>query len=252
MDIKILVATHKKYWMPDDRVYIPIQLGSAINTNLGYSRDDSGENLSAKQPYYAELTAIYWAWKNLKAEYIGINHYRRYFSRQKHHLFSDADKTKIFKFNDYNKILKDYPVILPRQRNYFIENRYEQYKHAHNIEDLELCRNVIKNIYPDYLDDFDLMLNKTKGHILNMFVMRYDLYCQYCKWLFDILFAVEKQISLKKHTGYQQRVMGYIAERLLDVWLTHNNIKYIDINYVTLEKVNWLNKIITFLKRKFL
>lgn len=87
MIIKILVATHKKYWMLQDSVYLPVQLGSAINKTLGYQRDDEGENISAKQPYYAELTAMYWAWKNLKADYIGINHYRRYFSKEKIPLF---------------------------------------------------------------------------------------------------------------------------------------------------------------------
>ena len=81
MDIKVLVATHKKYWMPQDRVYMPIQLGKDIHEDLGFLGDNTGDNISKKQPYYSELTAIYWAWKNLKADYIGINHYRRYFSK---------------------------------------------------------------------------------------------------------------------------------------------------------------------------
>ena len=123
MDIKILVATHKKYWMPQDKAYLPIQLGSAINKTLGYQRDDVGENISAKQPYYAELTAMYWAWKNFKADYIGINHYRRYFSKEKYHLFGEADKNKLFTYKDFESLLKDYSVILPNQRNYFIETR---------------------------------------------------------------------------------------------------------------------------------
>lgn len=82
--------------------------------------------------------------------------------------------------------------------------------------------------------------------------MRYDMYCQYCEWLFDLLFKLEKEIDLKIHTGYQQRVMGYLAERLLDVWVLQNNIKYKDVNYVVLENVNWLKKIALFIKRKFI
>lgn len=250
MIIKILVATHKKYWMLQDSVYLPVQLGSAINKTLGYQRDDEGENISAKQPYYAELTAMYWAWKNLKADYIGINHYRRYFSKEKYHIFGEADKNKLFNYKDFEILLKKYPVILPKQRNYFIETRYAQYKHAHNIADLELCREIIKKLYPEYLNAFDSTINKTKGHILNMFVMRYDLYCKYCQWLFSILFKLEQEINLKNYIGYQQRVLGYIAERLLDVWIEHNRIPYIDADYVTLEKIDWFTKIKNFLKRK--
>lgn len=84
-----------------------------------------------------------------------------------------------------------------------------------------------------------------------MFVMRYDLYCKYCQWLFSILFKLEQEINFKNYTGYQQRVLGYIAERLLDVWIEHNHIQYIDTDYVTIEKINWVTKIKNFLKRKF-
>ena len=82
--------------------------------------------------------------------------------------------------------------------------------------------------------------------------MRYDLYCKYCQWLFSILFKLEQEINLKNYTGYQQRVLGYIAERLLDVWIEHNHIQYIDTDYVTIEKINWVTKIKNFLKRKFI
>ena len=81
--------------------------------------------------------------------------------------------------------------------------------------------------------------------------MRYDLYCKYCQWLFSILFKLEQEINLKNYTGYQRRVLGYIAERLLDVWIEHNHIQYIDTDYVTIEKINWVIKIKNFLKRKF-
>ena len=41
--------------------------------------DDEGDNISNKNKTYCELTAQYWAWKNMEADYYGFFHYRRYF-----------------------------------------------------------------------------------------------------------------------------------------------------------------------------
>ena len=79
-DIKILVATHKKYLMPTDDIYIPIQVGAEGKEDLGFQKDNEGDNISAKNPFYCELTGMYWAWKNLNADYIGLVHYRRHFA----------------------------------------------------------------------------------------------------------------------------------------------------------------------------
>ena len=70
MDIKILVATHKKYWMLSDSCYLPLHVGREGKQDLGYIGDNTGDNISSKNPYFCELTGIYWAWKNLHADYI--------------------------------------------------------------------------------------------------------------------------------------------------------------------------------------
>ena len=87
MNIKIIVATHKKYWMPSDPVYFPIHVGAEGKKDpmghpldLGYIKDNTGENISDKNKNYCELTGLYWAWKNLNADYIGLAHYRRHFT----------------------------------------------------------------------------------------------------------------------------------------------------------------------------
>ena len=84
MDIKIIVATHKKYWMPSDDIYLPVHVGKKGKTDLGYQGDDTGDNISDKNTNYCELTGLYWAWKNLKADYKGliVNNWKNYLKRQ--------------------------------------------------------------------------------------------------------------------------------------------------------------------------
>ena len=91
-DVKVIVATHKKYYMPNDKLYLPVQVGASGKNSIGYQRDDEGENISEKNPYYCELTGLYWAWKNLDVEYIGLCHYRRYFTLSKKHYKSQEKK----------------------------------------------------------------------------------------------------------------------------------------------------------------
>ena len=79
-----MIAAHKPYWMPEEPCYLPVHVGRALHPDidLGFAGDDTGDNISAKNPHYCELTALYWAWKNLAADYIGLVHYRRYFTRR--------------------------------------------------------------------------------------------------------------------------------------------------------------------------
>lgn len=82
-NIKLIVATHKSYEMPqDDNLYIPLHVGKKGKKDLGYLGDDTGDNISEFNPYYCELTGVYWAWKNLDYDYLGLVHYRRYFCKK--------------------------------------------------------------------------------------------------------------------------------------------------------------------------
>lgn len=90
-NIKILIAAHKQYWMPNDPVYLPLHVGAEGKQDLGYTQDNTGDNISAKNPNFCELTGLYWAWKNLDADYVGLVHYRRYFTRKEVH---DIEKKK--------------------------------------------------------------------------------------------------------------------------------------------------------------
>ena len=123
-DIKIIIATHKKYEMPTDDMYLPLHVGKEGKDDLGYTGDNTGKNISKKNPYYCELTGVYWAWKNLKADYIGLAHYRRHFSLKK----KSKDKFEnILTSNEASKLLEKTDIILPKKRKYYIETLYNHY-----------------------------------------------------------------------------------------------------------------------------
>jgi hypothetical protein len=161
-------------------------------------------------------------------------------------------KKQIASESELLTILEKYDVILPRKRNYFIESIYSHYQHAHHIKDLELTRDVITELQPEYLECFDTVMQGRKLHLYNMFVMPSEKVSEYCHWLFSILFELEKRIDVTQYDNYQKRVFGFIAERLFNVWILYNqlNVKYLPV--VNLDGENLIKKGLNLLKRKFL
>lgn len=243
MNIKIIVATHKAYKMPTDPMYVPLQVGSEGKPSLGYDRDNVGDNISDKNANYCELTGLYWAWKNMNADYLGLVHYRRYFS--KGHI-----RRHILQQSDVEKLLEKADVILPKKRNYYIETTYDQYVHAHHEEDLLQTRAILAEKYPTYLPAFDHVMKCTSGHRFNMMLMKREKLDAYCSWLFDVLYELEAQLDISSYTPYDARVFGFVAERLLDVWVETNQIAYAEAPFWYIEKQNWLKKGSKFLMRK--
>ena len=245
-EIKIVVATHKPYWMPADPVYYPLHVGREGKPDLGFPGDNTGDNISAKNANFCELTGLYWAWKNLDAEFIGLVHYRRHFSGG----LGPDKKARVISGAALRRQLASCDVLLPKQRNYWIETNYSQYAHAHHAVDLDTTRRILAERYPAYLTAFDATMKRTHGHRFNMFVMSREKLDAYCTWLFDVLFELERRLDISAYSPNDARVFGFVSERLLDVWLETNKIVYKELPYVFLEKQNWLIKGGNFLKRK--
>ncbi len=249
MDIKVLVAVHKPYRMPKDPVYLPIRVGSKKKRNKDIIGDNTGDNISAKNPNFCELTAYYWAWKNLEAEYIGLVHYRRHFRGKR----KSADKFDcVLTGEEMDRILSKYDLILPSKRHYFIETVRSHYEHTHEPEALGLTRDIIEERYPDYLAAFDSVMKKRSAHMFNMLIAKRDLFDAYCTWLFDILFELEKRLDISDYPPFEARVFGRIGELLLNVYVEKNGIAYKKVPFLFMEEPRWDKKITNFLMAKFL
>ncbi len=261
MRINIIVATHKKYNMPQDDVYLPVHVGAKGKESIGYTSDDTGENISEKNPYYCELTGLYWAWKNLECDVIGLSHYRRHFTLQAKHAIKAAGKTQegkqacVLSGKEISQLMEIYDIIVPSKRKYYIETLYSHYSNTHYSEHLDMVRNIIETMSPQYLKAYDETMKQKSGYMFNMYIMKKALSDEYCNWLFPILFELEKKIGNPELSTFQNRLYGRVSELLFNVWLKQNqeekNYRIKEVKLLHMEKVNWLKKGSSFILAKF-
>ena len=252
----IAVASHKAYDMPEDKIYQPVLAGAAISeTDLpeGWKADDTGDNISDLNPYYSELTAYYWAVKNAdpEAAYIGLVHYRRLFGKK---------KSGPVKASDLDQYLPDAKVFVPRPREYYIETLGSHYAHTLDISQLESAKKALKKVCPEYLSNWDKILNESSGYMFNMNIMERSLAEDYLDWLMKVLEEVCRiKDPAKEEDAFDKRFPGRISELLFNCWLDRavetgkiSPCSIIELDYYSPEKVNWIVKGTAFLKARFL
>lgn len=274
MDIKIVIALHKPYEVPEDRLYLPLQVGAAGKKGIkvedckgakvtpaametaAIMRDDDGENISAKNPYYCELTALYWAWKNLDADAIGLVHYRRHFSnKSKSFIKKNGAFNSVLTADEVQAFLTKADIVVPKKRKYYIESLYSHYAHTHDATHLDLAREIIKEKYPDFLPYVDRAYAQTWGYMFNMAILPKRELDDYCSWIFDILFSLEEKIEgVEKLSAFSARLYGRVSEILFTAWVLKkqsDGLSAVECPVIDMEPVNWPRKIWGFLTAKF-
>lgn len=227
----IYIASHKTFDMPELEGYCAIHVGAEGKSDLGYVRDNSGDNISIKNPNYCELTGLYWIWKNCNDDYKGLVHYRRYFGKSN---LSGSIKD-IYTYQEMLNLLKGNDIVLP-YNEYFKQNAKEEILTMCCTEDIfNELEDTIAKLYPDYIPDFKEYFTGNKSVLFNMMFCKRELFDSYCKWLFDILFELEKKVDLSELNAYQQRLYGFLSERLLNVWIKHNNLKVVNTPVINVE-----------------
>lgn len=240
----IYIITHKKVPLPELKEYKILQVGCALQGPLGYLRDDEGENISEKNPNFCELTGVYWIWKNVQDEYKGIVHYRRFFGKNN----LSAKASQIYSYEEMVRLLKGVDIVLPYVENLKQNARDEILIYCCTEEIFDELEKIIQNYYPEYQQDFEEYFHQNKTTLFNMMFCRRELYDEYCEWLFDILFRLEKKVDLSELNEYQQRLYGFLSERLLNVWVKHKKLKVRNVPVIHTELS--FGQRITFIRRR--
>lgn len=217
-NIKILVASHKNDdAIRQDDIYIPIHVGKALHPDidLGFQGDDTGDNISEKNPSYCELTAIYWAWKNLKnVDIIGLAHYRRYLN---------------INSKSVQSFLSQRGMILPNR----FHCRYDNYTNLVTLlthEEAIIAIDTLLKMYPDIKPAVrKYFYQSNKYTVFNMFIADWETFTKYCEFLFPYLEELENRYNPHYYNRLKRNI-GYVAEALMGVWIEYKKIrvKYVE------------------------
>ena len=259
--IKIFVSHRidKVSKLIDNPLYVPVRCGACFDHDnlMGLLGDNTGENISEKRKSFCELTVHYWAWKNQKADYYGLCHYRRFLSfanrEYKENNFGvveypEIDETFVNRFNLYEDVMRSeiekYDIVtanyIPVEQSGDYDSVYDYCKKtpAGYIEkDIDLLYDVVNDLYPEDLKYVKSFFEGKFNCWYNCFVMKADIFNEYSKWLFDILFELEKRADVTYYTQEQLRLCGVMAERLLGAFIEKSKEKGVKICFKQLAYV---------------
>lgn len=250
--VKILVGYHKPAVLIKNEILTPVHLGRALNLcdewlNEFAIGDNTGDNISFKNYHYAEMTGIYWAWKNLEKlgnpDFIGFFHYRRLLDltnigdiRPFYELFLDQIEHSniIHKLSleedKIKEIVSDYDIITRKKENLLDWSSFtikEHYGAVHHMEHLLCAERVIQEKFNQYYIPWVDYLNGSYGYFTNVFIMKREIFKEYCSFVFGVLSNVEKNINLYDRSlnfySNKMRWAGFLGERLTSVFIDHQS-----------------------------
>lgn len=259
----VYVITHKQFnELYPSKGYQKLLVGAKNNRkNVPFDEqdsfllDDTGDNISDRNDRFCELTGLYWIWKNIhNDDNVGIVHYRRYFGTypatflgkvREYSAGLMGRQLQIISTEALDSLLNDYDVVVTNNQTTVPygdpQMVWQEYASAHYLNDLEITRDVIISQFPEYEKTFQQVIHGKRYHHYNMMYTTRSNFNRYCEWLFSILFKVEQRINVDQYDSYQRRIFGFLSERLMDVWLLHNNLRIKELRVLKVESPNDLD-----------
>jgi lipopolysaccharide biosynthesis glycosyltransferase len=237
--IFISICYHKPMPIIRTKYMVPVHVGRALAHEClsDVIGDDTGDNISKKNTTWSELTGLYWMWKNVDAEYYGLMHYRRLLnfagpSNGRVRRFTGVGPKQYARFGWTDTQIDDLctsndiitgPLwsVHPAGAPHINMSSYAMYAREHYAADMDVIERIISKDTPNIFPFFIQMLTERQAFFSHIAIFRREIFHDYCKWLFSILEAAEKQIDISHYDRYQRRVWGFIAERLVNAYVSY-------------------------------
>lgn len=257
--LKIFVVYYKPAPLIKTEIFEPIQAGKAIadspsrmgtfkpeeiswlnNNMIG---DNTGNNISELNRYFAEITALYWIWKNTDSPFVGMFQYRRLLSLNDnaHYPYVQFPSMRFrhLGIKHLEKFTPEFLHDLELEKKYILPwfathdillsepiklNTYQQYKEEHIISDLDAALNIIKQKYPEMYDFAVENLSSKEGfYPANLFITRREILNNYAEWLFSILIPLYNDIKddVAARNTEQKLAFAYLSERLFTIYFRY-------------------------------
>ena len=219
--------------------YAALQAGASAYADIGCLKDNTENNISDLNVFINEITGLFWIWKNTNDDYVGLCHYRRF-------LTTDTDNSyafeKIVTDQQVKELLKSYDILIGKavffgmtQKELLINDCDE------NLANLGLMitERYLSEIQPDYLESFNYVWTQSIIWRSHLFITRHYVFNAYCSWLFSFFIEATKEViqaaALEEQEKSSKRLMGYIGERMLSVWLYKQNLRIKELSIMQIE-----------------
>lgn len=249
MKTKIYVAAHKPFELPPLENYSPLFVGR----NDLEPNDSTGESIGERNPFYCELTGQYWIWKNDRSEVVGLCQYRRllWIDEPPRTLCSQSFRSieecaERLDTRSLASTLDKYDVILPRAYAFSRDTIGSQFVRYHRRENFDRMLRALERTHPNYMPSVEKTFARRTAHLANLLISRKDLFDEYSRWLFDVLFDIESR------SGFETRMAGYMSERLLNLFVEHNRLRVKEVPLIFISDQAEEARIdLRYLKRKY-
>lgn len=270
-NIKIAVACHKPSVLPNNPLFVPVQVGAALAARRmpGMRYDDEGENISVKNPSYCELTAQYWAWKNLDADYYGLCHYRRFLcftqtdaprNERKHIEAYAIDEYNLKRFGledeeQMRQMIEENDAVvgeLQKVSNLYTPRGVQKTAYAHwkahdraliHTEDLDRMLEILDQLAPEIGKDAREYLKTNTFLGFNCFVLKRELFDELCGIEFAVLEQLEQQVDVSHYCQQLSRIYGFMGEIICSSYIYHLEKKKRRVKHVPILYFNYTDEI---------
>ena len=244
LKIYCMSLQNSHYDIIKDLDYIPVGLKNK-DFSKGWLKDNTGDNISHKNPYYGEYTFYYWYWKNLlekkkEDEWVGFCSYREYWSNKLENTGNKLSDLVLSKYDptweNYDaiigepifigstklmKIIKYGKLALIRNPMSIVSNKGKtirwQFEMFHGIKKLDQAIDLLPEKDREEFRNFTRTKNSfSRG---NMFITKSSkIMNNYFEYIFSWLKECEKIFGFDLNGYGQIRMYTFLAERFLPYW----------------------------------